>query len=274
MMSWGVSWVNAKVLASYISASDLIFYRYFITTLTIVPVIIYLKKSFKIPLATLGLAILGAVLLSIYSVFYFDGTKYGTSGLGGAFVTTFTPVLTFVLLVVFFDKKLYRKDILALFIGGMGAITILNIWSFKADEIFVLANIYFVLASISWSLLTIANSKNKTTDAVVFVFYLYLFTTLFGYITADFSTGDISRFDAIFWLNLIFVSVVSTTFATSIYLIAIARLGANEASSFILLVPFSAIVVSWVFLGEPIYWTTIIGTALAIKAVLMINSPR
>ncbi len=274
MMSWGISWVNAKVLSSYITASDLIFYRYFITVLTLVPVIIFLKKSFEIPLKTLGLALLAAIFLSIYSIFYFDGTKYGTSGLGGAFVTTFTPILTFVLLVGFFDKKLEKNDIIALVLGAIGTITILNIWSFKYDEIFVVANLYFIYASISWSFLTITNSKNKTTDALVFVFYLYFFTTIIGYFSGTFQTGNIFDFDTIFWLNLIFVSIVSTTFATSVYLVAIAKLGANEASSFILLVPFSAIVASWIFLDEPIYLTTIIGTALTIKAVLMINNKK
>ncbi len=261
MISWGISWVNAKILSDYISASDLIFYRYLITVSTLAPVIIYLKKSLRIPLKTLGLTMLAAVFLSIYSVFYFDGTKYGTAGLGGAFVTTFTPVLTFVLLVGFFDKKLHHKDIAALILGATGAVTILNIWSFELDEIFVLANMYFVFASIAWSFLTITNSKNQTTDPLVFVFYLYVFTTVLGYFSVSFETGNIFEFDFIFWSNLVFVSIVSTTFATSVYLVAIVKLGASEASSFILLVPFSAIVFSWVFLGEPIYWTTIVGTA-------------
>ena len=48
MSFWGSSWVSAKVLSNYISASKLIVYRYVITTITLYPILLYFKnKSFK-----------------------------------------------------------------------------------------------------------------------------------------------------------------------------------------------------------------------------------
>ena len=70
MMAWGASWVNAKVLSNYITAQELIFYRYLVTTITLVPVLIFLKRSFKIDLKTLGLALLAAIFLVIYSIYH------------------------------------------------------------------------------------------------------------------------------------------------------------------------------------------------------------
>lgn len=46
------------------------------------------------------------------------------------------------------------------------------------------------------------------------------------------------------------ISVLSTTFATSIYFAATTKIGANEASSFVFLVPFNAIFLSFLFLDE------------------------
>jgi drug/metabolite transporter (DMT)-like permease len=272
MTSWGASWVAAKILSDYITAQELIFYRYAVTVITLAPVLIYMKKSFKIDIKTLVLALIAAIFLVVYSIFFFDGTKYGTPGLGGAFVTTLTPILTFVLLVSFFSKKLLKKDIFALLIGAVGVATILDIWSFQLQDILVISNLYFIYASFAWSFLTITNSKLKSIEHIIFTFYVYIFTTIIGYFITPFESGNIFNFDYIFWINFLLISVVSTTFATSIYFVAISKIGTNEASSFIFLVPFNAIFLSWIFLDEPIYLHTIVGTILTIVAVSILNN--
>ncbi|MEA2019402.1 MAG: DMT family transporter [Campylobacterota bacterium] len=274
MTAWGASWVIAKVLSDYITAEELIFYRYLISTITLVPVLIYLKQSFKINIKTLLLALVASIFLVVYSIFFFNGTKFGTAGLGGAFVTTLTPILTFVLLVSFFKKEFVKKDIYALILGAIGVMTILNIWSFSMKDILVISNLYFIYACIAWSFLTITNSKLKDINPLVFTFYLYVITTIIGYFITPFESGNIFEFDILFWINLIIISVVSTTFATSIYFVAITKIGANEASSFIFLVPFNAIFLSYIFLDEPIYLTTVIGTILTIIAVSILNKVK
>lgn len=272
MIAWGASWVNAKVLSDYITAQELIFYRYFITTITLIPVIIYMKQSFKIDIKTFLLAFLASVFLVLYSIFFFDGTKYGSPGLGGAFVTSLTPILTFLILISFFKKYFIKKDIFALFIGAIGVLTILNIWMFTIDEILITSNIYFIFACFAWAGLTISNSKLKTIKPLVFTFYVYVITTVIGYFITPFNSGNIFEFDSIFWINFLIISIVSTTFATSIYFVGISKLGASSASAFIFLVPFNAIFLSYIFLNEPIYVTTIIGTILTIFAVSLLNN--
>ena len=51
MAGWGASWVNAKVLSSYINEYELIFFRNFFTIITLAPVLIITKKYF-IPVKT------------------------------------------------------------------------------------------------------------------------------------------------------------------------------------------------------------------------------
>ena len=48
MAGWGASWVNAKVLSSYINEYELIFLRNFFTIITLAPVLIINKHYFKI----------------------------------------------------------------------------------------------------------------------------------------------------------------------------------------------------------------------------------
>jgi drug/metabolite transporter (DMT)-like permease len=81
-----------------------------------------------------------------------------------------------------------------------------------------------------------------------------------------------ASFDWIFWANILCVAVVSTTFATSIYFIGIEKLGTNEVSSFIFLVPFFAISLSVIFLKEHISYSIIIGTIMTLIAVKILNN--
>ncbi len=74
-----------------------------------------------------------------------------------------------------------------------------------------------------------------------------------------------------FWGNLLFSSVIVTTFATTMYFFATSRIGAEKASSFIFTVPFTAALCAWLILGEVTEPHTIVGGLLGIAAVWSIN---
>ena len=79
-------------------------------------------------------------------------------------------------------------------------------------------------------------------------------------------------FDFIFWFNLFVITILSTTFATSIYFIGATKLGTKEVSSFIFLVPATALIIGAIFLGEKITLNTVIGTVFTIIAIYILNN--
>ena len=273
MAGWGASWVNAKVLSSYINEYELIFLRNFFTIVTLAPVLIVTRKYFRINWKSLALAFITAIIMIIYLKFYFLGTKFGTASLGGALVTTLIPINTFIIMAIFFGKRILKKDIFALILGAIGILTMLNVWTFSLEQILTKHNIYFLLASILWPIITILSSKATKVSPLIFSFYMYVFMTILVLI---FFTNPIKMnyesFDWIFWANIISLAVVSTTFATSIYFIGIEKLGTNEVSSFIFLVPLFAIIFSALFLKEHISISIIIGTILTLIAVKILNN--
>lgn len=273
MAGWGGSWVNAKVLSLYINEYELIFFRNVFTILTLAPVLLLSKKFFKINLRSIFIAIIASIVMIAYMKCYFLGTKYGTASLGGALVTTLIPINTFLIMAIFFGRKIEKKDIFALFIGAIGVLTILNVWSFSPKEIFNIQNAYFLGGSILWPILTIVSSKITKTSPMVFTFYMYVITTIMvSLFFMDFQAIKYENFDSIFWINILSLAVISTTFATTIYFIGIEKLGTNEVSSFVFLVPFFAIGLSAIFLKEQIGISMIIGTILTIIAVKILNN--
>jgi drug/metabolite transporter (DMT)-like permease len=205
--------------------------------------------------------------------YFFLGVKLGTASLGGAFVTTMIPIMTFVLLALMGARKVTRRELGALLLGGVGVMTILGVWNKTLSEILVIHNLYFVLAAFLWAVLTIISSKNRTLSVLVFTFYLYVITVALDLLFfVDLPAIDTASFDSTFWLHMGLISLLSTTFANTVYFIGIEKLGAGEVSSFVFLVPFAAIGLSIPFLGEEISTWMIVGTVMTLVAVKILNN--
>lgn len=272
MVAWGASWINVKIICHYIDVYEMIFMRYFISAVAMVPIILMLKQSFKIDFKSFLLVVLSSLVLIVYMNFYYLGTKYGTASLGGAMVTTLIPINTFIILALMRTKKVTRRDTFALGLGAVGVLTMLNVWSLDSKEIFLIQNLYFFLGSILWAILTIISSKSTTISPIVFTFYMYVVMIVLVWVFVIDSRAMVSHeYDSKFWINMLCMSLLSTTFANTVYFVGIEKLGAREVSSFSFLVPFAAIALSAIFLDEPISIAMVAGTILAIVAVKMLN---
>lgn len=275
MITWGGAWVNVKFLSYYINEYEMIYFRYLITAITMVPIIMGLKLSFKIDVKSFALVCVASLVLIAYMRYFFLGTQLGTASLGGALVMSMTPINTFVFLVLLGSRKMTRKDTFALSLGAIGVLTMLNIWQLALDKIMVMYNLYFILASILWPILTIVSSKSTKISPIVFTFYMYIVTVaLVNIFFVDVRTLPFERFDITFWINVGSISLLSSTFANTVYFLGIEKLGAAEVSSFVFLVPFSAIILSALFLKEQISLSIVIGTILTLLAVKMLNNIR
>lgn len=275
MIAWGGSWVNVKVISHYVNAYEMMFIRFFITVVAMVPIIIVLKKSFKIDAKSFALAVVSALVMIAYMNYYFLGTKFGTASLGGAMVTTLIPINTFILMALLRSKKVSRKDTFALALGAVGVLTMLHVWSLDAKHILVIQNMYFLVASLLWAIMTIVSSKATKVSPIIFSFYMYVVMVVLVWIFAiDTHTVVSHTYDTSFWFNMLCMSVLSTAFANTIFFLGIERLGAAEVSSFIFLVPFSAIILSAIFLDEKIDLFIVLGTVLTLWAVKLLNNIR
>ncbi len=273
MIFWGASWINIKVLSNYINQYEVIFLRMGISVLTMIPILIYLKLDFKINIKTTILILFASFILILYSIFFYLGVKNGTAGLGGALVTTLIPINTFVLIALLSKRVISLKHSFALILGAFGVLTMLNIWEFNINDIFSIQNIYFLLASALWPILTIISSKAIKINPLIFTFYVYLISSIIVYLFfVDFTVFEKSyNSNYIFWINILALSVLATTIATSVYFVGVEKLGTKEVTSFIFLVPSSALILSAIFLNEKISFNTVFGTLCTIVAIYILN---
>jgi len=273
MVIWGGSWVSAKVMAERLTPEVLSFWRFFLSFVSFVPMLILLRKPFTFSLSGFGYSVLGAFFISAYMYFFFRGLEHGLAGAAGVLVTSMMPFMTLLFTMMLFRKKASGRDIAGLVLGMAGAAVLLQLWNFNANDLFQGGNLLFVLCSALWALVTICSQRAAATiSPYYFSFLTYGISTLF-FLPSAFSQGIFVVFheDALFWVNLIFLAIISSNFATTIYFVAAERLGSYRTSSFVFLVPASAMLLSWIFLGEVPQPLTIVGGTIAISAVYLIN---
>ena len=273
MLSWGLSWTNAKLVGQYADASLIMVWRFLIATISIGLILLITKISFLINKGNLLLIFSNSVFLVSYNYFYFKGTQVGLAGTGGVLVTTLNPVLTLLASSIIFHNRISKKDIFGLTFGIIGGGLIIRIWQQDIDSLFQSGNLFFILASISWACVTIITSNSK--DRLSFMsysFWSFSFAFLLSIpLALEQNLLSIFEFDWIFWINLLFLSCVAMSFGTSIYFLASLRLGAKRSSSYIFLVPLTAMGFAMYLLSEPLLLSTLIGGILGIIAVYLIN---
>lgn len=277
MVLWGGSWVSGKLAAVSVDPFVIIFWRFLITALSLLPLLKVFKQRLSIGWRSFRWLIAASSSLFIYNICFFVGLKTGLAGKGGLIVTTLNPLFTFLLTFLIQRAKISKLQALGLFLGFAGGFVMLEVWLHEPGELLAGGNILFLAASLLWALLTIASGKAQ--ESVPFISYsiwVYGLTGLMG-LAASLVTGSLWTtpiHSVPFWLNILYLSVGATSFATTVYFLCTSRLGSRRASAFIFTVPVSALLFSWLFLKEVPTVFALAGGALAIGAVYVIHRAR
>jgi len=273
MFAWGVNWPSGKVLSSYGSSINIGFIRFIVTFFGLLPILLVSKKPLAIKKEGISTLIIAAVCMTLYSFLFFQGLRYGLPGAGGVLVTTLNPIIAYALGLGLSRKMPSRKEQIGLALGLLAGCLLLKIWA-NVEEVFSVGNIYFLLATFTWAVLSKFTSKASSYGFPgSFSLWMYLLCSFALFLLADKVelVQIVTTADWIFWSNMFFSAVITTSLATTFYFFATSQIGAERASSFIFLVPASAAVTSWIVLSEVIYWNTIVGGFLGILAVIAIN---
>tara|TARA_Y100000590_G_C15677168_1_gene998490 strand:- start:950 stop:1789 length:840 start_codon:yes stop_codon:yes gene_type:complete len=273
MISWGIAWTNAKILNEFLGYYNLVFLRFFFGFIAILPFIYKktyslkgLSKKSLINILSMGL------FFFIYNYCFFKGTDLGKSGMGGVFVTTTNPIITFII-ISFISKKITNNQIIGIILGCIGGFIIMDIFNLGINNIFDMKNRYFVFCSIIWGLMTVIMSYGqKEIDSIIYIGICYFVTTLIciPFININ-ELSSIDFFNTKFLINFFFASIGAMAFGTSIYIYYTPRLGPIQTSAFIFSVPFIALFTAFLVLGEPISINVIVGGIISIISIYIIN---
>lgn len=273
MTCWGFSWASGKALAAYGAPLTISFLRFAVTIISLWVILSALKEKFWISKEGIKDVLLAAVIISAYNYCFFKGLTLGKAGAGGVLVTVLNPIMAYAIMLSMAKRRPSQNEFLGLGLGLLAGVVLLQVFV-DPDQVLSAGNIYFLLAALAWALLSRLTARaTRYGSSMAFSFWLYSVSAFILFLLSDWRAVGLAltQGDFIFWFNLIFSATITTSLATTFYFIATAKIGAGRASSFLFMVPFSAALGSWLFLGEKIELHTIMGGLFGIGAVYILN---
>ena len=274
MITWGYSWVGAKILGPYGHVSTKIFLRFFFASIALIPILLKYRIPFRIDKKGFIFILWNSISLCSYNYFYFKSTHMGLAGVGGVLVTTLNPILTSLFVFSFLDRSSAKlKEFVGLIMGLTGGGIIMRLWEMDIALMISSGNIFYILASCSWVSVTITSQKSKNyIHFLTYSFWSFLSSSLLSLSFCEIeSISQTINYDWIYWLNIFLLSIVVMSFANTMYFFASSKIGAVKASSFIFVVPLTAIIFSKIILNEQVLYTTVLGGVLSVIAVYLVN---
>ena len=174
MFIWGIGWPSNKVLAGYGSPVNLVVYRYIIVVISLLPILFFLKASFKIKKEGIPLVLFAGFIFAVYSYCFIKGLKHGFAGAGGVLVTTLNPIMAYAIGLSLNRKRPSVNEAIGLTLGLIAGCVLLNIRG-NLGSIFSAGNLYFLSAAFLWTIVSKSTSKGTTYGSSLgFSLWMYL----------------------------------------------------------------------------------------------------
>jgi drug/metabolite transporter (DMT)-like permease len=280
---WGGSWVSAKILVSEIEAPPFTigFFRFLsasICFLVLMPIIgkkphhVFIKPNLKM------IFLLGLTGIFGYGVFFLIGMQFTTAA-QGAIIAGVNPATVSLFAHVVHGERLSEKwkysGFVLSFTGIIFVVGVQSLLDFQME--YLIGNLIIFCAMLTWGLYSAIGKKamNQMTPIEATASGVMVGAILFGIGACfeSFWTLPI-MLDPTFWIQAIFLGVFVTFIGFLFYFQGIEKLGATRTAVFINLVPVFGTLFSVLFLAELIYWTFIVGLALVISGITIINFPK
>jgi len=273
MILWGGGWSALKILTPELPVEIIVFWRFFIMSLSFLPILIFFKTPIVINKSNLKYIAGSSILNIAFMVSSFFGIKYGLAGGGGVIITTLTPIMTFLLVALIFRKNLHKYQYFGIVLGLIGASIMLKLNSF--EQFFNGSNIYFLLCAIIWAGVTLLSQySHKHIHPIHYSFLISLIATIVSFIYVmftGFNLMSVFEQNQKFWIALIYLSIFGQTIATTIYFMVSGKLGSEVTSSYMFLVPIFALIIAWLVLDEVMQIHIVMGGIISLIAVYFIN---
>jgi len=272
MVAWGGSWVTAKWASGYPPEVTAL-WRFLISAVSILPILWWRKESLSLPRKTWWWVGLSAAALAGYNLLFLAAMQHGPGGYGGVLVPTMNPLFSFLLAWVFLRHSVGFRALGGLALGLFGGVVQIIGPGFQFDSFWRPENLLLVAAAFTYAALTqLSAVAQKEISVFRYSFWTSLLCALllvpFAWARQPFAVASLG---GDFWINTLYLALIAGTFGTTLYFEAARRVGAARGSSFAFLVPVSALVLAFLFLGEQPSWTSVVGGGLSIAAVLLVQ---
>lgn len=269
---WGTTFISTKVLLTDFRPMEILFFRFLMGFLALVLVNPHrLKAVGRGQEATFALA--GLCGICLYYLLENIALTYTMASNVGVIISV-APFFTAILSRLFLKSE--EKLSIHFFLGFVVAMAGVALISFNGSrlELNPMGDILAVLAAFVWACYSILTKRISgfgypvilTTRRTFFYGILFMIPALFLF---DFEIG-LERFVSRTYLfNILYLGLGASALCFVTWNLAVKVLGAVKTSVYIYMVPVITVATSVLVLREPVTWSSIAGTAMAVAGLFL-----
>lgn len=262
-----------KLYEQGMQTNSVLFYRFGMAWIIISIVMLFRKESLKVTwqefrtLTGLGL------LFIISSLTLYLSFHHMAAGVASTILFTY-PVMTAVIMAVFFRERITWGTVLALVLSGAGVA--LLYWSDSAGTLSTLGVVLVLASALSYALyIILVNRGNLQMSSFKINFYVLLYCAL-GMVVYSLIAGLPLTLpqNATSWFYVGWLAIVPAIFALVLLVYAAKYVGSTATAILGALEPLTAVLIGIFVFGEPFTLNLALGIVLILGAVVVIVKRR
>lgn len=270
---WALIPIASKEILSVLDNIQMLFYSTIISTI-ILFIFVVVQKKIKLVFSYTKKDYFYIILIGFIGIYFNYLMLYKAFSIAdpvGVFILNYTwPVFLFVISIFVFKEKLTVKKIFAILISFFGIIIIVtkgNIYQINLHNI--KGDFFALLAALSAAVYSVIGKKKnfeKTSSVFLYFLVVLIFITPTLFIL---STLKMPNLKSLFWLfiNGTFINGISFIF----WFKALEYLKTHIISNGIYLTPFLSLIYLYLFLGQKIYLSAIIGLMFIALGIIIVT---
>ena len=279
---WGSAFVYSKVAETSVPPLVAAFLRFGLGS--IVGLVMILARRLRDPSyvikprkAWLDTAVLGAVGVAGYNLFFFEGLALSQAPDGSMIIPTLTPAITVVLAGVFLKERFRRKQAVGLsatLVGSMIFFSAIVFSHISGGQHRIIGDLMFLGSAVLWAFATLLSKRmtSRMDPFLVSTYAMVVGSLILGMIALpQLAKIHWANLGWPFWTDVVYLAVFPSVLANWFYYLGVQQIGPSRASVFMYLVPVSSLILAAPVLGETLAPGQFAGAALMIVGVWLIN---
>jgi drug/metabolite transporter (DMT)-like permease len=274
---WGASFIAGRIVSSEMDATSAALWRYIIATVTLVAVALAVEHGLPrlTPQQWFGVIVLGSVGVAMYNLCFMYGLQTVPAS-RASLIIALNPAATLIGGALFLHEPLTRGRVFGIALALLGVAVELS--GGNPASLLTRGPLLGELAMfgcvISWAAYTLLGKRmlGDGVSSLAATTYAALAGTLM-LVAINAGTGNLHlpQVSSKVWWCIAFIGTCSTALAYVWFYDGVRAIGPARTAVFINLVPVVAIALSVVVLGEKLVPSMVIGAALVVSGVFVIN---
>jgi drug/metabolite transporter (DMT)-like permease len=274
---WGASFIATKVALADLTPITLVWLR-FAMGVVILGVAVALRRQFALPNRNEWgyFALLGFLGITFHQWLQSNGLRTSEASTTAWIVAT-TPVFMALLGWLVLKEApgwVTISGILLAFIGVLVVVSDGDITSISIGQFGAPGDVLILISAVNWAVFsTLSRRGLKSYPASLMMFYVmslgWVFTSFLFIPSAGLS--EIPRLTVNGWISVLFLGIFCSGLAYIAWYDALQALSAAQTGAFLYIEPLVAVVVAAVVLAEPVTWASLLGGAVILIGVWLVN---